>query len=285
MHSLQSLEKISFDTLFSAFNEAFGDYEIRINKEELSKMLTRRGFVPELSFGAFENGKLTAFTLNGIGNFNGVKTAYDTGTGTLKEHRGKGLASKIFTHSLPFLKEAGVSQYLLEVLQHNTSAVSVYKKLGFNVSREFNYFTQTNADIALNPKTLDSKYCIREINLDNQQQMISFWDFVPSWQNSFDAIGRKLNDFIILGACNDQTLAGYCIFEPSSGDLTQIAVDRQYRREAIASTLLKEAMKHNCHDSVKVINTEVTCSSITSFVESCGIPQKGRQFEMIRNME
>ncbi len=94
-------------------------------------MLSRRGFVPSLSFGIFEGDKLISFTLNGIGQFNGEKTAYDTGTGTIKEYRGRGLASKIFTDSLPFLKQAGVSQYLLEVLQHNTNAVGVISKTRF----------------------------------------------------------------------------------------------------------------------------------------------------------
>jgi ribosomal protein S18 acetylase RimI-like enzyme len=131
METIKFLDKISFDSLFVAFSEAFNTYEIQVNKEELRVMLNRRGFVPELSFGAFENDKLVSFTLNGIGVFNALKTAYDTGTGTIKEYRGKGIASKIFTYSLPFLKDAGVSQYLLEVLQHNTSAVSVYKSWAF----------------------------------------------------------------------------------------------------------------------------------------------------------
>ena len=82
--------------------------------------------------------KIVAFTLNGIGYFNRIPTAYDTGTGTLKNYRGKGLATKIFEYSIPYLKSANVKQYLLEVLQYNTKAVSVYRKLGFEVIREFN---------------------------------------------------------------------------------------------------------------------------------------------------
>jgi hypothetical protein len=34
---IESLAKISFDTLFTAFNEAFWSYEIQINKQELFK--------------------------------------------------------------------------------------------------------------------------------------------------------------------------------------------------------------------------------------------------------
>lgn len=47
-------------------------------------MLPRRGYEPRLSFAVFDEGRIVAFTLNGIGLFNGVKTAYDTGPGRQK---------------------------------------------------------------------------------------------------------------------------------------------------------------------------------------------------------
>ncbi|MCD4723143.1 MAG: GNAT family N-acetyltransferase [Desulfobacula sp.] len=257
---------------------------MQLKKEELRIMLNRRGFVPELSFGAFENDKITAFTLNGIGLFNGVKTAYDTGTGTLKEFRGQGMATKIFTHSIPFLKKAGISQYLLEVLQHNTKAVTVYKKLGFIVNREFNYFVQKNENICLNSKKIHPEYNLQQTDLYRSELMIEFWDFIPSWQNSFEAISRKPDDFRIIGAYKGSELVGYCIIETNSGDITQIAVDKEYRRRGIASVLLKESLKFNQYNSIKVVNTELDCGSITGFLQSNAIPLKGKQFEMIKQL-
>lgn len=101
---IRNLEHTDFDTLFYAFERAFSDYEIHFEKEEVRSMLHRRGYNPELSFAAFVNDEIVAFTLNGTGTFNTYPTAYDTGTGTMKEYRGQGLAGKIFTHSIPFLK-------------------------------------------------------------------------------------------------------------------------------------------------------------------------------------
>ena len=284
MMKIVSLEKISFDTLYTAFNKAFGNYEVQENKDELRVMLKRRGFVPELSFGAFENNNLVSFTLNGIGYFNGLKTAYDTGTGTIDAFRGKGIASKVFTDSIPFLKAAGISQYLLEVLQHNTSAVSVYKKLGFIVSREFNYFNQTNTEVKLLTKDLPEFFAFKEIGLDDIDRSQRFWDFKPSWQNSFEAIQRCVTDFKIAGAFQKQKLVGYCIFEPNSGDITQIVVDKGFRRKGIGNALLNEAVKCNRHSSIKVINSEITCKAMTAFLESKNILLKGKQFEMIKSL-
>ncbi|MCE5345099.1 MAG: GNAT family N-acetyltransferase [Bacteroidales bacterium] len=281
---IESLNKTSFDTLYTTFNEAFKSYEVQVNKDELLVMLKRRGFVPELSFGAFENNKLVSFTLNGIGMFNGQLTAYDTGTGTIEAFSGKGIASQVFTDSIPYLKAAGISQYLLEVLQHNTNAVSVYKKLGFIVSREFNYFKQTNTEVKLLAKDLPVTFSIKEISIDNKDRFVRFWDFNPSWQNSFEAIQRCATDFKIIGAHLKQNLVGYCIFEPNSGDITQIAIDKGYRRIGIGSALFNEQVRCNRYPSVKAINSEITCKEMTAFMESKNIPLTGKQFEMIKKL-
>jgi ribosomal protein S18 acetylase RimI-like enzyme len=284
METIKSLEKISFNSLSESFAEAFKDYDVHISKNELKIMLSRRGFVPELSFGAFDDERLVSFTLNGIGNFNGAKTAYDTGTGTIKDYRQRGLATKIFQYSIPALKNAGVTQYLLEVLQHNTKAVSVYQKLGFEVSREFNFFVRRMDEINLGKRKMQLEYLLKPINLDYHSQMMNFWDFQPAWQNSFDSVMRRLTDFKLLGVFEDMKLVGYCIFEPITGDLTQIAVDKKYRRQGIASALLSEVAKENKHQNIKLINTEIGCESIIQFAESKGITLKGRQFEMIRQL-
>jgi len=284
METIRSLDTLSFESLFIAFNKAFSDYEIQVNSQELSVMLQRRGFVPSLSFGLFDDDNLISFTLNGIGMFKGEKTAYDTGTGTIKEYRGRGLASKIYTDSLPFLKKAGVKQYLLEVLQHNTNAVSVYKKLGFTVSREFNYFTQLNSSVKVPLKKLPSGYHIGEINPGHRSELESFCDFIPSWQTGFEAIMRREEDFKILGAYKDHKIVGYSVFDPTSGDVSQIAVDKKHRRQGLATALLCEALIYNRHSSVKVVNVETSCEDMTAFLDSCGIPLKGKQFEMMKKL-
>lgn len=281
---IKSLIKTDFDTIFQAFNQAFSDYEIQLNKEQLQTMIKRRGFNPSLSFAAFEGNEIVAFTLNGTGNFNGIATAYDTGTGTLKEYRGKGLATKIFEYSIPYLRVQNIKQYLLEVLQHNTKAVSVYKNIGFEVSREFNYFRQEKKKIKNDIKTSDIPCSIKQINIRDFDFLPDFRDFYPSWQNSFESINRASNDFVSLGAFIGNKLAGYCVFEPASGDITQIAVDKQCRREGIASLLLKEVVCLNKNDAVKVINTDISCSSITAFLKSKNIEITGMQYEMIREI-
>jgi ribosomal protein S18 acetylase RimI-like enzyme len=277
-----SLAAIGFDHLYNAFSEAFKDYELQLSPNELEVMISRRGYVPELSFGAFENGRLVSFTLNGIGQFNGTKTAYDTGTGTIEAFRGQGLASRIFQYSIPELKKAGVSQYLLEVLQHNAGAIAVYQKQGFGVSREFNYFVERAENVRLDDCQLPAGYRIQPIDLNLKEQMISCQNFTPSWQNSFESVERRLPDFRLWGAFEGETLAGYCIFEPNSGDITQLAVSPTHRNRGLATCLLREAAPTNRHKNLKLINTDTQCEPMTCWAESIGLNLQGKQFEMVK---
>ena len=281
---IRSLHDTGFATLFNAFSRAFADYEVQINELQLQTMLTRRGYLPKLSFGAFDGDELVAFTLNGNGLFGGIPTAYDTGTGTLAAYRGQGLATKIFEHSIPYLREAGIRQYLLEVLQHNTKAVSVYRNLGFEVSREFNYFMQANEKVNAIMTKPSHAYSIREVDVAACQSASGFCDFYPSWQNSFESIGRAADDFLCFGAFIENRLIGYCIFESASGDVTQLAVAPTYRRKGIGTALLHETLSRNKYATAKVINTDTTCVDITDFLKARNIELKGQQFEMIKTL-
>ena len=281
---IKSLRNTCLDDLFEAFEQAFADYEVQLNKAEFSTMLKRRNFDPKASFGAFDGNKIVSFTCNGIGNFYGTPTAYDTGTGTLKDYQGKGLATQVFEYSIPYLKKSGIKEYLLEVLQHNTGALSVYQKLGFEVTREFYYFKLKNKQINSTVRTINFPYTLKPLKIDEHNSISNFWDFKPSWQNSPEAINRTLKDFICLGVFSESKLIGYGVFEPVSGDVTQIAVDKQYRRKGIGSLLFQKMLENNKHSSIKIINTDINCNSITAFLKSKNIEPAGKQFEMIKKI-
>ena len=277
---IRSLENIGFDTLFNAFERAFADYEIRFEKEEVRRMLTRRGYVPRLSFGAFDNGAIIAFTLNGIGMFNGVSTAYDTGTGTVKEYRGQGIAGKIFNHSLPYLKEAGIRQYLLEVLQDNTKAISVYSRMQFKATRQFDCYRQT-IDKVSRHMSVDDECIIKPVGMDFIRQAQSFCDFIPSWQNSMESIERGKSGLKYLGATIGRAAVGCCVFDPATGDITQIAVRKDYRRRGIGTRLFQEAVRGMETDFVKVLNVSADNHEMPSFLKNVNVDLASRQFEML----
>lgn len=285
MIEIRSLEDISFERIYMAFESAFADYEISVDKTELKSMLKRRGFNPALSFGAFHDDNIVAFTFNGIGKYkDGKLTAYDTGTGTIKEFRGQGLAKRIFTYSIPLLKNAGIENYLLEVLQHNKKALKIYEGLGFEVLREFSFFNQRK-QLVFNRIPDTSAICqIVTLETEDISSAQSFHDFTPSWQNDIESIKRAGDDLVRLGAMVDSVLAGICVFSPKSGDITQIAVDNAFRRRGIASSLLRQATELMESETIKVINIESPTPSLDAFLASKNINLTGKQYEMIMTL-
>lgn len=284
MVEIRSLYDISTVDLYAAMTDAFSDYPYSWSREEFVNMLLRRGYAPELSFGAFAGERLVSYTLNCMGSFDGKQSAYDTGTGTIKEFRGKGLATKIFEHSLPYLEQAGIRQYILEVLRENAAAISVYKNAGFTISRELNCFFVQSGEVQLNNRYVPGKYLVQEIGITNPETMKSMWDFSPSWQNSLESVGRVMEDFVCLGVFDKDKLIAYGITAPAFGDITQLAVSQAYRRQGIGSGLLKEMIRRNRHTRVKMINTDKSCESITALMTGNNFPLTGLQYEMVRKI-
>ena len=282
MEQFRSLKGLTSDELYMAFQDAFADYEMQLNQAQLEAMLKRRGFRPELSFGAFDGDKLVSFTFNGIGHYNDLPTAYDTGTGTTKEYRRKGLAKKIFEYSIPFLKKAGIEQYILEVLQHNESAVDLYKKTGFEVLREYEYFVFEKSAVSINPSSMNESFMLQEnfdlLEVDRKK----FWDFHPSWQNSFDSVARQPEAFRSLGIYREGELIAYSIFEPTNGDITQFAVHKDFRRKGLATILFKEMLDRMDPEELKIINTVLSSEPIEGFLKALNLHSTGKQYEMIR---
>jgi ribosomal protein S18 acetylase RimI-like enzyme len=127
-------------------------------------------------------------------------------------------------------------------------------------------------------------YIIEKIDVEKYDFLSDFWDFYPSWQNSFESIKRASEGFVCLGVFAENKLVGYCVFEPVSGDVTQIAVDKQHRRKGIASLLLNEIIKSNKSAVIRVINTDILCESTTNFLKAKNMDVTGKQFEMIKKI-
>lgn len=283
MISIKSLSGVTIQRIYDAFVNAFSDYvePFNLSYEQLKYMIERRGFDLHLSFGAFNKDELVGFTLNGIGDWNGILTAYDTGTGIIKEFRKKGIATKLFNESLPILRENNISQYLLEVIRTNKSAYELYRKAGFDVTREFDYYISTKDKISINKNKLNKDFPIKEIKTPNWELFKTFWDFIPSWQNSIDSINRKLEYFIILGLFEKDSVVGYGIIEKETGDIPQLSIDKKYRRNGLATTLFYRLLQYSENDEIKIINTPNTFYPFKNFAKSINLTTGFGQYEML----
>lgn len=283
---LQKLTGIPIQDIHHAFSRAFSDYvePFDLSQKQLQYMLKRRGFADHLSFAAFSEGKIVGFTLNGTGQWGGKATAYDTGTGVQKAFRKQGIASRIMEVSLPLLMAEEISQYLLEVIKTNRKAVDLYQKLGFSVSREFDYWVCRREAINIQTRNLPEGFSIRRIKHPDWGCLSRFWDFQPSWQNSVDSVQRVQNSMMVLGAFHHEILVAYAIMEEGTGDVPQLAVDLEFRRQGLATLLLQNLLNLLNPPGLRFINTCSNHVPIKKYLLNLGLKPGHGQYEMVLDL-
>jgi ribosomal protein S18 acetylase RimI-like enzyme len=266
-----------FGSLHECFLAAFSDYEVdmRMSREQFRQRIVRDGVCLEMSAGAFDGERMIGFCINGLGQWQGKSTAYDAGTGIVPGFRGRGIAKQLFAFLESKLKEAGVFQYLLEVLTSNVPAATLYRKLGFVETRRLAVFrSQTRIDHS-------GDLSIRRVDEPNWSLYQSFWDSHPSWQNSIDAVERVANDRVIVGAYENSECVGYGIVFVPSANLMQLAVSPQHRRRGIGSRILASL---ETPVRLKINNIDETLTGTLAFYEANGYKQVLNQYEMIKTL-
>ncbi len=283
MITYRTLAETDRETIYEAFAGAFADYvvDIRMTPAIFADMIERRGFLPGASMGAFDGEQLVGFILNGVRPWRGTLTCYDTGTGVLPSHRGRGLSKKMLGELAGVLRALDVQQYLLEVIQTNEPAYRIYLDAGFRVTRNFCcYLTSDKRGLAL-----DAAGRLEETTDPDWDLYRSFWNHHPSWQNSIEAVRSKLDDFCILEVRDpetERTPLGYGIIHRTSGDIPQFAVAGDHRRCGHGRRLLAGLLERTGSDAAKVLNVEETDQATNGFLRTLGFDEPVAQYEMIK---
>lgn len=266
-------------SLYHCFLAAFSDYEVdmQMSREQFQQRLVRDGVRLSMSAGAFAGGRMIGFCINGVGPWLGVTTAYDAGTGVVREYRGRGVGKELFAFLTPRLKETGITHYLLEVLTTNVPAASLYRKLGFVDTRRLAVFRSTT------PHTGSRGLSIRLIEQPDWNLYQSFWDSHPSWQNSLEAVERTGNDKSIVGAYVDGECVGYGVMFRPSANLMQLAVAPAHRRKGLGSSILR-ALEREVSERLKINNIDEQLTNALAFYEASGYKSVLGQYEMVKTL-
>ena len=260
---IRPLTGVSFDEIFECFVEGFSDYVVKFqpSRPDLEEMLTRRGWVPELSAGAFDDGHLVAFTLNCVDG----DRAYDSGTAVVPSHRRRGLARATMELSFSLLAPR---TYILEVLQNNPAAVALYESLGFQHTRPFQVWSFTSS----------SPTRITELANPDLDLIRSWCDVAPSWQNDVPSLRRARDSYVVLG-----TEDAAAVLFPRTGDLPLLAVAPHARRQGLGTRLLNAAATR-ANKPLRILNVDDRNADIAAFLETCGATRMVKQFEMRRTL-
>jgi ribosomal protein S18 acetylase RimI-like enzyme len=281
MFNYKTLETTSIEIVHKTFLDAFSDYQVRMDLPlyKLKQMLQRRGYVSEISMGAFKDELLVGLVLNGFRNWNGKPTVYDTGTGVIGDYRKQGITSSMLLNIRALLKEREIEQYLLEVIQINTPAVELYKKQGFQIIRNLVCYKLDKNKY--NPISTYEVEHFDTINSTYWTLLTSFWDFIPSWQNSIDSINAASDTFKYCFVHFEDAIVGYGIIDKKTGDIPQIAVHKQHRRKGIGRSIVTELLKSTESQNIAVINVDEHSKSTRDFLLELGFQYNVSQFEMM----
>lgn len=273
---IKTLEGADLKDILTVFNTSFSDYFIpfRLTEEQLrTKMLADKTDL-KLSVGAFENGNLISFILHGFDIINNQRLVYNGGTGVIPERRGAGLAKKMYQFVLPYLIQKGVNRIVLEVISENVKAIKSYENSGFRTTRELVCY-KGQTQITLINKELE----IRNLIKYDWNLLESFWDILPTWQNSKSVLDNLRPISVSLGAYIKNQLVGYVIYNPNNNRIQQIAVHQDFRKMRIASTLIFELTKMH-EQSLSIINVDKSSKSTNIFLSKIGLENNLVQLEM-----
>src|SRR6185503_18138492 len=209
---IRSLGGVSWDELAPVFNEAFSDYAVpmAMTADSLANMQRRRGYVADLSFGAWDGSRLVGFVLTCLEG----DRAYNSGTGVVPSHRRAGLARSLVD---TVIGSAGARSYVLEVLEANQRAAALYLGVGFVETRRFRCWTFDRRG-------------------DDMAAIAARADVDLSWQNSLASLRRAREPYAVIG--DD---SGAAVVFPASGDLPLLTVARDARRRGHGTRLLRAA--------------------------------------------
>ncbi|MDV7695798.1 GNAT family N-acetyltransferase [Chryseobacterium soli] len=278
---IRNLKGTSVEELVAVFNRSFSDYIVpfRLTVEQLKSKITAEDIKPELSLGVFESGKIVGFMLHGLRNNMAVPTVYNAGTGVIPEYRGKGLVGAMYEELLPHLQELHIKKMILEVIQENKPAVRAYEKIGYTVSRKLDCFSGK-----LNILKSSKEVTVQSVSEFQWDTFMSFWDILPSWQNTVHTIENCNNLCSTVVAHMDNVPVGYVIFNSESGKIHQFAVSADYRRMGIGSSLFEWINTARKGQEVYVYNIDHDSASSLGFLRKMGLSEKVVQFEMSKEI-
>lgn len=274
------LTDVDFDALHETFLAAFSDYfvALQLTEQQFKNHIQLNSVDLKRSVGAFDGEKMVGFTLNGFGIWNGKKTIYDAGTGVVPAYRKRGIGGAIFDFMMPFFRQEGWQQLLLEVISQNEKAIHLYQKLGFETSRRLIFFERQKPF----ESKLQTAFVVREMPEPDWLLFKTFEDGKPSWQNSIQAMNQTPRK-VILGAFLDEKCIGYGIFFPTTGMIPQLAVARDFRRRGAGSTLLREMQtKVNDGKNLRLSNVDENIASTVEFLKKRGFTEALSQLEMVK---
>lgn len=277
LYKFHHLQGVAPERLCQVFNESFRDYVIplELTPSMLQQKMAGESIRLEFSAGAFQNEhQLAGFILHGRDDAN-PDVLYNGATGVIPSARGLHLVQELYGHFIPYYRQHGVREILLEVISTNTKAVKAYHNTGFQQRRCFECF---KGDISQH-KLRTNGILIQKSPLPDDAILAPFADQVPSWSNSIASVRREKQHSTTWVALSEQEVVGYVSVFLASRRIRQIGVRKDMRRKGIGMALLQQAASA-LGGPFTLVNVDEENKGMIAFLEHAGMTRILSQYEM-----
>jgi GNAT superfamily N-acetyltransferase len=272
--TVKNLAGLDFNELLACFLKSFENYYVKMptDSQYYHDRWTLAKVDFNLSYGMFENEKLVGFIINAIDKRNGVKTAYNAGTGVLPEFRGKKIIKAIYDFAIPDLRKNGITRCTLEVITKNKPALKSYQGVGFSIQKNYKCF-QGKIELQQNG----------EVTLQEMNKNKIDWQALPrqgfySWENQGASIEN--GNFKFCFVTNDDKPESFFVINPVTGYLPQFDI---INNENKGWDRLFQGIKQ-VSENIKINNIDDRLTSKINYVNSIGLVNYVDQYEMELNI-
>jgi len=272
----ETTENITRAALREMANDAFSDYVLPAPQAAFDDMLLQRGFNPALSWVAREADTLAAYWFVGTEPDAQPKLSYGLSVGTRPRFRRQGLSMALWKHANAALKAAGYSEHVLEVIETNDRAVALYERLGFSKARRLSCFK--------GPAPIETKspYRIEQTRIEVALAIgKNFREWPPTWQNADPAVHNLANTMAASVVYDGDRPIAYGIFHTPYGQVVQIAVHPDYRRQGVASAVIASWAKTFGNEVMGTLNIPDTDNASLALFRALGWENHVNQFELV----
>ncbi len=261
-----------FDPLYNTFKIAFTNNEVSFqpSAEEFRHRLYKKLLLNnDISAGSYDGAEMTGFILHSSGIYQGIPTAYNGGTGVLPGFRNQKTAEQIYEYLIPQIQQKFLARILLEVIETNKQAISLYEKIGFTFKRRFKCYKMKSTFKSFSEIKVHEG-AMSDVNFN-------FNDFEPSFIDSSEHLKRGEEKVLLAKSAGKTT--GYIVFQPHLGRISQLAVDRIHRQLGAGEALLSHAQSLSIKQ-LTIMNIPEDEFGFDAFLTQCGFQNQINQFEM-----
>nr|WP_239586021.1 GNAT family N-acetyltransferase [Bacillus mesophilus] len=201
----------TFSEIHRVWNEAFSNYSLnfQITVDQLSSMIGKKDLLPSCSFIAFDGDRPVGFVFNAVKVINGVKMAWNGGTGVSPDYQGRGIGKLIMEATMDIYQKELVEMATLEVITDNIHAVSLYERWGYET-------VHTSVSFSIDGKgnEINGEEYILTKGTVLDVKSLDFYNHQVAWESMCENI---FNGSSMIIANQAGTPLGYALYKPYIG--------------------------------------------------------------------